>query len=104
MVEGSELYERQIKSVVVSSSWNGLMRKVWDETPWMVDVYTGPISNFGRYREIMDWCWGRFGRQASPIHGKPGDWQMGGVTLYGWTWMGFKTKEMMEEFLEFWSS
>lgn len=79
-----------------------LMRKVWQETPWMVDVYTGQITNHGRYREIMDWCREKFGPELWPIHGKPGTWQSGGATVYGRTWMGFATKEMMDEFMQQW--
>lgn len=93
---GTDLYERQIKQ-----SDNDLMKKVWDGTPWMVDAHTGSIES-DQYRETMQRCREQFGPEAWPIHGKPGDWQCGCVTIHGWTWMGFKTKEMMELFLEDW--
>jgi len=98
-MEGSDLYQRQI-----APSEDELMHKVWDGTPWMVDAYTGSISNTGRYREIMEWCQEHFGPEAWPIHGKPGDWHCGGVTIDGWTWMGFRTKGMMERFCKAWSA
>lgn len=94
---GTGLYQRQIKQ-----SDNNLMKKVWDGTPWMIDVDTGSIES-DRYREMMQWCRKQFGAEAWPIHGKPGDWQCGSVTIHGRTWMGFKTKKMLELFLEAWS-
>jgi hypothetical protein len=96
-VTGSPLYLRQI-----APSDDELMHKVWDGTPWMVDAYTGPISNYGRYAEIMDWCRDKFGPEAWPIHDKAGNWHSGGATVYGATWMGFATEEMMERFCEQW--
>lgn len=99
LLKGSALYHRQIVS-----NGDDLMHKVWGGTPWMVNAYTGNISNFGRYGEIMDWCRERFGPEAFPIHGKPGDWHSGGATVLGWTWMGFKTKQMMEQFCNAWPS
>jgi len=89
------LYQRQIAPLGHDDDRDALMHKAWDETPWMIDVYTeGPGSD--RYREILQWCEEKFGPEAWPIHDKPGDWHVGGVTIHGWTWIGFKTKEMME--------
>lgn len=93
----SELYKKQIENCN-----NELMHKVWDGTPWMVNAYTGSSSHDERYRQIMEWCRDKFGQKAWPIHGKPGKWHSGGATVRGWTWMGFATKEMMEEFLSNW--
>lgn len=94
----SELHQRQI-----ANCDDELMHQVWDGTPWMVDAYTGSISNEGRYREMMEWCRDEFGPEAWPIHGKPGDWHCGGATVFGWTWMGFAAKDMMEKFIERWA-
>lgn len=99
MIEGSELYQRQ-----VANCGNELMHQVWDGTPWMVDAYTGTIENDGRYERMMRWCLDQFGFEAWPIHGKPGDWHSGGATVLGWTWMGFRTREMMDRFVAAWSN
>ncbi|MCZ4284601.1 hypothetical protein O4H29_07100 [Marinobacter salarius] len=95
---GSDLYQRQI-----AECEDELMHKVWDNTPWMIDAYTGSISRDNeRYQEIMEWCRDQFGPEAWPIHGKPGDWHCGGATVHGWTWLGFATKEMMDKFAAAW--
>lgn len=69
----------------------------------MTDAYTGGMARGDeRYSEIMEWCRDHFGPEAWPIHDKPGEWHCGGATVYGWTWMGFATKEMMDNFAEAW--
>lgn len=98
-VQGSPLYQRQI-----ANSEDALMHQVWDGTPWMIEAYTGSIANYGRYREIMEWCHYHFGPEAWPIHGLPGHWHSGGATVMGWTWMGFATEAMMQQFVEAWGS
>jgi len=103
-VNGSELYQRVITYFDKDEERDELSREVWSGTPWMVDAYTGKIENFGRYREIMDWCREQFGPEAWPIHGKPGSWHCGGATVMGWTWMGFATEDMMNQFIERWPS
>ena len=77
------------------------MLKVWSPTPWMVDAFTGGCSG-DRYMEIIHWCTKKFGPQAWPIHGNPGHWYMGSATVYGYTWIGFETESMMNEFLAEW--
>jgi len=93
---GSPLYQRQI-----ANSDDQLMRKVWDGTPWMCDAYTGPTAG-DRDDEIYKWCRDKFGPEAWPIHGHPGRWHRGGATVFGWTWMGFATEQMMQQFLDRW--
>lgn len=78
-----------------------LQHKVWDATPWMVDVYTGRIGE-ERDRDMRLWCEDAFGDEAWPIHGRPGAWHRGGATVDGWTWFGFETEVMMERFLAAW--
>lgn len=99
---GSPLYQRTMSFADEDSDRGLLMHKVWDGTPWMVDTYTGSISNAGRYMDIMDWCREKFGDEAWPIHGKVGNWHCGGVTVHGWTWLGFATQEMLASFCEMW--
>ena len=102
---GTELFHRTMEwadSQVDDLLERGtLMRKVWESTPWMVDVYTGDVYD-GREHKIMSWCRDKFGPEHWPIHGKPGTWHRGGATIHGWTWMGFATKEMMDEFVQQW--
>ena len=93
---GSRLYRRQIVD-----SGDALMQRVWADTPFMTDAYTGGI-NTERWRDVMSWCRDTFGDEAWPIHGKPGLWYSGGATVNGWTWMGFNTEEMMRQFQEQW--
>lgn len=76
-----------------------LMRKVWENTPWMIDVYTDS-PNTDRWYDVMQWCQGEFGQERWPLHGIEGDWHTGGATIHGWTWIGFATEEMMNKFLE----
>lgn len=93
-VEGSDLYRRQIAPCP-----DDLMRKVWDGTPWMVGACTK-----GRWRAIMEWCTKEFGPEAWPIHGRAGQWHIGGATVHGYTWIGFATEDMMNRFVERWGA
>ena len=77
------------------------MEKVWSVTPWMLDVYTGNIDS-ERYRTIVMWCRDTFGDEAWPIHGRPGEWQTGTATVFGWTWIGFDSEAKMQRFVEAW--
>lgn len=79
-----------------------LMFEVWSPTPWIVDVNTGSMSDMDRYYDILSWCNKMFGPESYPIHGKNGDWHHGSATINGWTWMGFKTKELMDTFIKQW--
>ena len=51
---------------------------------------------------ISQWCRERFGPEAWPIHGHPGQWHRGSAIIHGWTWMGFATEAMLREFLAEW--
>jgi len=82
-----------------------LSHKVWDHTPFVLDVYVGERNEYGEgidESEIREYCRENFGKESWPIHNKPGDWYRGGATVDGWTWLGFKTKEMMEKFISDW--
>lgn len=94
---GSALYQRTMAWYDEHDRDPALQHKVWDATPWMLDVYTGNTDD-DRMRVIMDWARERFGDEAWPIHGKPGAWHRGGATVYGWTWFGFDTEDRMREF------
>jgi hypothetical protein len=77
------------------------MRKVWDPTPWMIDVYTGSEDGLREF-QIMRWCYDELGEQSSPIHGQTGRWHRGNATIYGWTWFGFATEADMQLFQATW--
>ena len=102
MLDGSDLYHRSMAYYESRENDKGdLQHKVWDGTPWMFDAYTGGVAN-DRDLEIREWCEDQFGPEAWPIHGKPGSWHRGGATVYGWTWFGFATSEMMDQFKARW--
>jgi len=95
------LYHRIIEHSKASFAGEVLTRKMWDNTPWVADVYFG---RYGTERVLMDhkiriWCTEHFGKEAWPIHDKPGNWCRGGATGDGWGWIGFHTEEMMLQFL-----
>jgi hypothetical protein len=100
-IQGSPLWQRMLKRSMPGDEQDDLTLRIWSETPWMVDARTGNFDS-AEYRSIIDWCTEKWGSQASPIHRMPGTWQMGGVTTFGWTWIGFATKDMMLEFTETW--
>ena len=99
----TELYDRtmQFADAEEDRERGELLRKVWAQTPWMVDAYTGGCGN-ERSREMQWWCRDQFGPECWPIHGHPGTWQRGGVTMSGWTWYGFASEEQMQQFLARW--
>jgi hypothetical protein len=97
----TDLHRRTIAFDYGDNERGDLMREVWAPTPWMIDVFTGNCGD-GRERDILHWCYEEFGEQASPIHGRAGDWQRGGATINGWTWFGFATEALMARFVERW--
>lgn len=96
---GTDLYRRMLAFDYSDAERAELMAKVWKGTPWMLDVYIGDDE---RDRTIKEWCRDEFGPEALPIHGRPGDWQTGHATVFGWGWMGFATEELMQRFLARW--
>lgn len=102
-VAGSDLYRRAILEYDYGDpERNELMRRVWRITPWMLDCFTGSWSDCDRQHEIVTWCTNQFGPQAFVLGGRPGRWQRGSATIFGWTWMGFETEAMMLEFMAAW--
>lgn len=80
-----------------------LSRKVWEGTPWMIDVYVGRIGE-DRERSMLHWCYKTYGDCAHPF-GKeptPGRWRQGNATVFGWTWFGFSTEAEMTAALAAW--
>lgn len=98
---GSALYQRAMAYYDSNDMDPELQHLVWDGRPWMLDVFTNGVAS-DRYRQIMLWCRKTFGDECRPIHGKPGVWQSGHATVYGWTWFGFDTEERMQQFQEKW--
>jgi hypothetical protein len=97
------LYQRIVEFDQGDAERNELVRRVWSVTPFVVNVRTGSICQSradSRYRDMMLWCHDAFGKQAFPFGDDPlhGDWQFGGATVDGWTYVGFKTREQMEWF------
>lgn len=83
-----------------------LAKKVWNPTPWVIDVFMGESENSGGEHKdearIRAYCVEHFGVQSWPIHDKPANWYRAGFTVYGWTWIGFKTEAMMKKFISDW--
>ncbi|MEQ8511530.1 MAG: hypothetical protein RLN67_13820 [Algiphilus sp.] len=98
---GTDLHRRVLAHDHGSESRNELVRRVWADHPWVIDVQTDS-PGCDKYREMCEWLHDRFGRQASPIHSIPGEWQFGGATIDGWTWLGFAEKADMLAFIEAW--
>lgn len=102
MPQGSDLYHRSMAYYETKERDGGeLQHKVWDGTPWMIDAYTGDVAD-DRDMEMREWCEEHIGPEAWPIHGRQGDWHRGGATVYGWTWFGFRTEEMLKRFADRW--
>lgn len=97
-VRGTALFERTLSFDYGDTERGDLMSKVWAPTPWMADVYSGRV-NSDTYRAMMEWCRANMGDECSPIHGRPGDWQSGAATVFGWTWFGFAREEQLGRFL-----
>lgn len=97
-VRGTELFERMLAFNYEDTERAELMRKVWSVTPFMVDCETGSPGD-ASYQRIMKWCRRNFGPEAWPIHGRDGEWQSGTATVFGWTWIGFKTQDQLDQFL-----
>jgi len=105
----TEIYKRIIKHARGKHDKDrlALTHKVWDPTPYVINVYTGERNETGEGMdeyELKEYCRKNFGKESWPIHEKLGDWYRGGATVNGWTWFGFKTKEMMEKFIKDWSN
>lgn len=102
-VTGTDIYRGAIEHDYGDQRCTDLMRQVWDPTPWITNAYTGSFSEEPTRRlEIREWLTERFGAEAWPLHGRPGRWHTGSVTVNGWTWIGFDTEEAMREFEEAW--
>lgn len=99
----SDLYRRTMTWTAAQGDdeRTSLMRRVWDGTPWMVNWYTGGVDG-GRTRAMIEWCHSRFGEQAWWPAERPGAWQRGSATIYGWEWWGFDTEDKMLAFMTAW--
>lgn len=93
----TDLHKRMLAFNYGDDERSALMRRVWQDTPWMVDAWTGPSCE-GRDREMRDWCYRTFGDECQPIHGRPGLWRRGSATIHGWTWFGFATQGQLRAF------
>jgi len=97
------LHQRMLAYDYGDADRSGLMERVWRDTPWMVDVYSGGYSrDRDREHDILTWCYEQFGDQHSAIHNRPGRWQRGSATVHGWTWFGFSTEAEMKAFVDRW--
>lgn len=102
-LDGTELYRRVISYDYGDEERSGLMREVWAATPWMADAFTGSCDS-DRCHEVREWLYETFGPQAFPFgpSPKPGRWQLGGVTIFGWNWIGFAVEADLTVFRDRW--
>lgn len=94
---GTPLYERMLNFSYPDAERGKLMREVWGGTPFMTNCNTGSADE-RRMDQIRTWCRQRWGDEALPIHGRAGRWHVGGATVFGWTWFGFESADMLCEF------
>lgn len=97
----TDLYRRILAFDFGDAERSTLMRKVWQPTPFVVDVWTDGV-NSTRYRDLLQWCFDELGAPCAVIHGCSGRWQLGGATVHGWTWFGFAEEADMVRFLARW--
>ena len=93
---GSEIYRKHI-----AGSSNKLQAELWAPTPWVIDTYTDYISS-SRYNKIMSWCHKAFGAESDPMRGVVGNWRCGAATVFGYTWLGFDSKDKADQFESHW--
>jgi hypothetical protein len=98
---GNGLYERMLGFDYQGGDMADLMHKVWSPTPFMTECHTGAVAS-DDWLAMRDWCRARWGDMAWPIHGRAGRWQDGSATVFGWTFFGFETAEMLAEFEAEW--
>lgn len=79
----------------VDSQWHDTIYKIWDHTPWVIDVECGGRGPEGWLWSIEDYCRLNFGPRPSCR----ANWHVSCVCIQGWTWIGFHTKEMAEQFI-----
>jgi hypothetical protein len=73
------------------------MHKVWDPVPWVVDVYNDSEEARMEMHHLLTV---NFGRERWWPSDRDGNWQFGGATVDGWTYVGFKGEEMLRRFVE----
>lgn len=84
----TQLYEQWVAGD--TSEHGDLMRAVWSNNRWIMNVFTGRCASERDY-EIRQWLNDTFGRETWPFGEtpRPGRWMRGSATLDGWTWIGF---------------
>lgn len=97
----SPIYNRIMEYHKDNAEQLALEHKVWDNTPFIIDVHIGSMhteEGMDRFDRMHSWLEKNIGDEAWPIHDKPGNWHRAGATVDGWTWIGFHTQEMADQF------
>lgn len=97
---GTQIYKEFLNYPYVDARRRQLMAEVWGPTPWIVSAYTERSDGL-RMRDMVVWLLEHFGPEMARWH-PAGMWQRGSVTMYGWTWIGFATEDMMQQFEAAW--
>lgn len=100
---GNELYNKIISYDYGNDELKSLMKKIWQGTPYVVNAYFGDFDEKNdRAEKIRYWCVKNFGERNDFLRGISGNWTEGNVTILGYNWIGFKTKEQLDKFIEVW--
>jgi hypothetical protein len=97
---GNQFYTDAMGSI--PEQFRKLSEEQWGPTPWMIDVFFGHSNSYDNTEEmkIKSWLYHNLGPESSPMHGKEGLWHRAHVTLHGWSWVGFKTEDLLRRFLK----
>lgn len=96
---GTGLYQFILDRSAGDDERDVLMRKVWEPTPWVINVFEGSYDEYN-FIDIIRWCCDNLGDESYPIHDKVGVWHRGGATVDGYTWYGFASEELMQRFID----
>lgn len=87
--------------VVCSERHKEINHKVWDPTPWVINVKSGSPSNLEdeTWGTMRNWLINNLGPESQPIFGIKGYWHRGSATVDGWTFIGFSSEALMISFM-----
>lgn len=93
MLDMTPEYERLTKNAGMTH------RKEWEDTPWVVTVFTG---NDDRLWKMYLWCQELLGPEQNVTRGTKGRWHFAEAPHNEYHYWGFDTESLMDTFLEVW--
>lgn len=88
--------------VVCSERHKEINHKVWDPTPWVINVKSGSEATeegIMLWQTMRNWLINNLGPESQPIFGIKGYWHRGSATVDGWTFIGFSSEALMISFM-----